>query len=268
FTLPGPTLHDTASADFLAGTQDNACDPSSACAPATYVSQTGNGELMLAPILGSEFNGPTLPTGWINLPWSSDGLSMIAGGVLVVDGARVASCATDAAGACAAGETSNTTPSAVFTSPRTLEFTAKFSGEHFQHAGFGQTFAAPSEAWAMFSTLGGDGQLYARTNTGAGSVDTPLGSARRGQFDRFRIEWNPASGQCYVDGVMVDHQPLTIDARMRPIAGSDFDASGSVVFVDWMRMTPYANSGSFLSRVFDAKTLVNWASISWTSGTP
>src|SRR5262249_51472632 len=105
-------------------------------------------------------------------------------------------------------------------------------------------------------------------NTGAGSVDTPLGSARLGQFHRFRIEWNPASVDYYVDGVMVDHQPLTIDARMRPIAGSDFDASGSVVFVDWMRMTPYANSRSFLSGVFDAKTLVNGASISWTSGTP
>jgi hypothetical protein len=55
---------------------------------------------------------------------------------------------------------------------------------------------------------------------------------------------------------------------MRPIAGSDFDAAGGVVFIEWMRMTPYAGSGSFLSRVFDAKTPVNWASISWKTKTP
>ena len=267
FTLPGPTLHDTASADFLAGTRGVTCDTSGACAASTYVAQTGDGELILAPIVGSEFTGPTLPTGWINLPWSSEGYSIIDDGVLVVDGARVASCVTDATGACVSGETASTTPSAVFTSPRTLEFSAKFSGEHFQHAGFGATFASPSEPWAMFSTLAG-GQLYARTNTEGGSVDTPLGPALLGRFHRFRIDWKPASIDYYVDGVLVDHQPLAIDARMRPIAGSDFDSSGGVVFIEWMRMTPYAGSGSFLSRVFDAKAVVNWASISWTSGTP
>src|SRR4029077_20743412 len=59
FTVPGPTLHDTASVDFLAGAQSS-----------TYVAETGDGEVILAPTSGSEFSGPTLPTGWIEVPFS------------------------------------------------------------------------------------------------------------------------------------------------------------------------------------------------------
>src|SRR4029077_1218699 len=54
FTVPGPTLHDTASVDFLAGTPDaNA-----------YIAETGDGEVILKPSFGSEFSGKGLETGW------------------------------------------------------------------------------------------------------------------------------------------------------------------------------------------------------------
>src|SRR4051812_23269034 len=163
FTVPGPTLRDTAATDFAAGTQAS-----------TYVAQTGDGEVILAPTAGSEFTGPALPTGWVEIPWSEEGYSIIDDGVLLVDGARVAYCVTDSSGVCLPGETTTTTPSAVFTAPHSLEFTANFSGDQFQHAGLAQTFGSTSEPWAIFSTLSG-GLLFARSNTGKGAIDTPLG---------------------------------------------------------------------------------------------
>ena len=96
FTVPGPTLRDTALTDFAAGTRT-----------ATYVSQTGDGEVTLAPTVGAEFNGPTLDRGWIEVPWDAAGYSNIVNGVLLVDGARVATCVTAANGACVPGETTD-----------------------------------------------------------------------------------------------------------------------------------------------------------------
>ena len=51
---------------------------------------------------------------------------------------------------------------------------------------------------------------------------------------------------------------------MRPLA-SDFTPDGSSLSVDWMRMTPYAATGTFLSRVFDAGSPSAWGNLSWTS---
>ncbi|MEO8681505.1 MAG: Ig-like domain-containing protein, partial [Vicinamibacterales bacterium] len=256
FTVPGPTLRDTAATDFAAGTTTG-----------TYVSQTNDGEVILTPTTGSEFSGPTLPSGWISLPWGSGGYSMIENGVLVVDGARVASCVTDVNGACVPGETTDSTPSAVFTPPHSLEFSARFSGDQYQHAGFAVTFSSASEPWAIFSTLGG-GALYARTNTGAGATDTFLGFGLLGSFHRFRIDWRPASVDYYVDGALVVSHAYAIAGPMRPVAASDVNPFGGNVFVDWMRMSAYTTPGSFVSRVFDANAFVDWNSIQWAANAP
>src|SRR5439155_6406826 len=159
FTVPGPTLRDTTATDFAAGTPTN-----------TYVSQTGDGEAILAPTKGSEFSGPSLPTGWIEVPWSSEGYSVIVNGVLMVDGARVASCVTAANGVCLPEDTT-TTPSAIYTAPHSLEFSANFSGDQYQHAWFAVTFGSGSEPWAIVSTLSG-GLLFPRTNAVNGGIDT------------------------------------------------------------------------------------------------
>src|SRR5207249_877425 len=68
---------DTTAADFAAGT-----------AGGTYVSQTGDGEVSLAPAAGAEFSGTALPSGWTGTPWSAGGTAGVSGGVLSVDGAR------------------------------------------------------------------------------------------------------------------------------------------------------------------------------------
>jgi hypothetical protein len=38
--------------------------------------------------------------------------------------------------------------------------------------------------------------------------------------------------------------------------------------VDWMRVTPYAKSGSFTSRVFDYGNSTNWSNVTWNALTP
>src|SRR5207247_8333140 len=124
---PGQTLRDTAPADFQAGT----------LGATTYISQTGNGEVILKPTVATEFAGSAMPAGWIEVPFSADGYSIIEGGVLLVDGARVASCATDGNGACLP-ETPASTPSAIYSPPHSLEFVANFSGDRFRHAGLAQ----------------------------------------------------------------------------------------------------------------------------------
>jgi len=256
FTVPGPTLRDTSVSDFQAGTS----------AGGTYVSQTTDGELILAPTAATEFTGPALSQGWIEVPWSPEGYSIIVDGVLLVDGARVASCAIDANGNCLP-ETTDLTQSATFTAPHTLEFTANFSGDRFQHAGLGVTFASTSEPWAIFSTLNG-GLLFARTNTGSTFIDTGLGTGLLGAFHHYKIDWKADSVDYYVDGALVASHALAVGGHMRPVAASDFNPFGGTIFVDWMRMSPYAPSGTFFSRIFDAESAVDWNSIQWRATTP
>ncbi|HMF93192.1 MAG TPA: N,N-dimethylformamidase beta subunit family domain-containing protein [Vicinamibacterales bacterium] len=258
FSMPGPTLRDTAASDFAAGS----------IGTATYVSQTDDGELILAPSVGSEFTGPALSPGWTQAPWAAGGgYSIIGGGVLRVDGARVASCSVDPNGACLP-ETFDATPSAIFSAPHRIEFTANFSGDAFQHAGLGVTFATPTEPWAIFSTLSG-GMLFARTNNGAGStLDTSLGSGLVGSFHRFAIDWKADHVDYYVDGAIVASHVLAVAGPMRPVAASDLTAAGGTIFVDWMRMSPYPATGTFDSRIFDAAATVAWNTIRWKTTTP
>src|SRR5207247_7313682 len=106
----------------------------------SYVAETGNGELMLAPAEGQEFSGSAVPAGWSWSPWTQGGSAIVAGGQLIVDGAQAGTDARYGPG-------------------RSLEFVATFSGQGFEHVGFATAFNdAP---WAMFTTFNG-GALYAR----------------------------------------------------------------------------------------------------------
>lgn len=248
FTLPGPTLHDTASADFLAGTPGSS----------TYVAETVNGEVTLKPTAAAEFSGTALPAGWSGIIWtpSQGGTFSVADGKLAVDGARVGTCDTAAIPDCESG---------IYTPGHSLEFIATFSGDPFQHAGLGVKFeGAP---WAMFSTAAG-GSLNARTLSAAGPVETALGTALLNAPHRFRIDWTASNVTYFVDGAQVASHAATITGPMRPIAASDFTPLGGNVVIDWMRMTPYTASGTFMSRVFDALAPVDWATTDWTGVIP
>ena len=127
----------------------------------TYVSNTFDGEVILAPTVGAEFDG--LPSGWTSTPWATGGTSTVAGGNVVVDGARAA---TDL----------------YYAADRSIEFYGTFSAGTFQHVGFGQLLASVAgESWAMFGTYNTSNILYARTNNNGATIDNPiteLGSGR------------------------------------------------------------------------------------------
>ena len=233
--VPFGAATDTSVAHFTAGTTG----------ASTYVSDTAGGEVILAPTVGAEFGGTTLPSGWSVNPWSGGGGANVTGGSVTVDQAAIW---TDT----------------FYTSDRSVEFVANFSDPN-QHIGFANDFN--SGQWAIFSTGASGDQLYARSNV-PGGVDTPLGAGYLDGLHRFRIEWTAESARYLIDGIEVAfHTGLTFGTSLRP-AASDSNASGSLS-IDWMRMTPYASPGTFLSRIHDAGSpAANWGALSYVADVP
>ena len=248
FTTPPPVFVDTTEADFGAGHVD----------ASTYVAKTADGEVILKPAVGAEFT-ETIPADWFVDSWDelALGTAIIQDGKLLVDGALV-------------GKDVRYEPG------RSLEFGATFTDAN-QHIGFGIDFDQP--LWAIFSSDGT--QVFARTNNGGGDTCatagprcTQLGSGAFGSPRRYRIEWTSSSVVYYIDGVQVASHGVSITAPMRPLAASDFGRNGKALVNDWFRMSPYASSGVFVSRLFDAGSTANpnttnpWGAISWQAEVP
>ena len=152
-------------------------------------------------------------------------------------------------------------------SGRAIEFVGTFSGASFQNAGFGVELDGSGESWAMFGTNASAGTLQARTlETGGSPVDVALGAQYIGSPHRFRIEWDTAV-RFYIDGTLV-HTATTVGGTMRPIA-SDYNTGGGALTIDWMRMTPYASPGTFLSRIHSAGSpAADWGALSYVADVP
>ncbi len=249
FTMPTPACFtDRTDADFGQGTATN-----------TYVSTTSDGEVILAPTVGAEFSGSTLPASWTSVLWSdgSPGGSTVSGGAVNVDGGRL-------------------TPTSLtgFAPGRAVEFVATFASAANQHVGFGTgdnsigaggMFGSIGQNWAIFSTGSTNGpNLYARVNPGA---DVSLGSGYLGAPHTYRIVWRADSVVFLVDGASVNRRAATLSAPMR-VGATDFASGGAALRLDWVRMTPYAASGMFRSRVYDAGVVTHWNTISWTANKP
>ncbi len=209
----------TATADGFSTTVNT-----SLIAPAATVRvvQTGDGEVALPATAGSEFSGTSLPADWQIMSWptTTGGSATVGNGVLTVDGSRAGTQALYGVG-------------------RSLEFTATFTGDPFQHVGFATDFSTGSP-WAVFSTREG-GNLYARTETGAGdnSEDTLLAGNWLNASHDFLINWT-ATGVTYsIDGNVVATSAKAFDAAttMRPLVG-DFDVGGGAVQVASLHLIP------------------------------
>src|SRR5262249_39304492 len=127
----------TTAADFNAGTLD----------AGAYVSQTGDGEVILKPTVGAEFSGTTLPAGWISTANVTKGSTVVGNGVVTLQGSQIVT-------------------SSLYGSGRSLEFGATMFGEPDQSVGF---------LLAHFNTktVGSTVTLYARTVT-VPLVETPI----------------------------------------------------------------------------------------------
>src|SRR5207249_4878341 len=164
------TFTDTTVADFGAGTQQTG----------TAIVQMVDGEVVLAPTVGAEFSGTTLPVGWSSLSWDPTGNLTVGGGSVTVDGARIGP----------DGGEANYGPG------RSLEFVATFRAQALQHIGFVAdfNFNAP---WAIFSTQFTTTSLYARTSDGN---DTLIPGNWLDSPHRYRIDWNTSNVVFWIDG--------------------------------------------------------------------
>jgi hypothetical protein len=209
------------------------------------ITETDDGEVILAPYTGTDFIDGKVPQGWTSSAWQGGLLPKLDGGMARLDGARLAAALT-------------------FPPGRSLELVATFPSAANIHAGFAVSLTSPP--WAIFSTGQGNA-LYARTNIGPTNVDTHLEGNWLGEPHRFRIDWEPKTIVFSIDGTEVATHAAPMTTRMRPIV-SDLTPGGDAFDVDWIRMTPYAREGTFDSRIFDADVVVDWTTVYWLADEP
>ena len=144
-----------------------------------------------------------------------------------------------------------------------LEFSATFQPVNDQAVGLGNDLS--DFPYAIFTTgLNGDPfMIYAperrqpasrrstrRSRTSACTCRTGSGSSG----PRAPIRY-------YVDGALVATHAIAIDQEIRPVI-SDYGLFGAAVKVDWIRMSTYASTGTFTSRVLDSGPGANdWATL-------
>ncbi|HEY6865850.1 MAG TPA: FlgD immunoglobulin-like domain containing protein, partial [Candidatus Eisenbacteria bacterium] len=241
-------------ADFAAGTPDTA----------TFVSDLGDGDVILKPALIEEFRGASLPPDWGTYAWISGGAATVAGGLLRADGAR----ANPDPYALTPGDSHRVV---------SVEFLATLSGDPLQHVGLGagdNTTVFNTYPWAIFSTGPGGGVVMARTNAAGTSVDVAIpgpgnepSSYWLGAPHRFRIDWSTTSVDYFIDGVLRHSEPVAVPGPMRP-AASDYAPGGGVVSVDWLRVMPFPAAGAFVSRIYDGGGISTWGNLSWSADLP
>jgi hypothetical protein len=180
----------------------------------------------------------------------------VSGGSLLVNGARFTA-----------------EPASGYGPGHSLEFVATFSTTRAQDIGFGSGEDDPPSdvfdvaPWAMLSAGLGESALMDRTWTGGAFLNHLVSSPLLGVPHDFRIHWTTTAIDYYVDDQLVDSQPVSIAGPMRP-AIRDAGGAGSPLPVSWIRMTPYASSGSFHSRVFDAGVRMAWSAVRWSASVP
>jgi hypothetical protein len=223
----------TSAADFGAGTLD----------AGAYISQTGDGEVILKPTLATEFSGTALPAGWISTANITNGTMVVGNGVVTLQGAQILTASLYGAG-------------------RSLEFAATLFGDADQTAGF---------LLAHFNTklVGSTVSLYART-INYPLVETLIPGNWFNRSHKFRIDWNATTIVYSIDDVVVATHNVAFSPLLKlPVIASDWMRNdvGKLV-VDWMRLTPYAASGAYTSKVFDAGFVAVWMNANWTAAAP
>ncbi len=235
----GSCFTDTTAADFTAGTLDNG----------TYVAQTTDGEIILAPTLGAEFiNAALPPAGWTLAPNPcADGTATVQDGQISLNCTLLASRVAYGPG-------------------HSLEFKATYvAGNPYQGGGFWRYFASP---WRGLDLGSGGNALQANTSVG---TPVPISGNPIGSPHCYRIEWASSGFTFWVDGTQVATEPATASGETMNVGLADnaWNTSDTQNFrIDWVRMTPYAGSGMFHSRVFDAGQAVTWHTLGWSADIP
>ena len=147
--------------------------------------------------------------------------------------------------------------------PRVLEFTATFRPVNNQAVGFGNDLS--DYPYAVFTT-GGSGEPFIdvrderrEPRRRRSTRRCPNVSLERPAPLPDRVDADARSSY-YVDGALVaTHAMRDRPGQMRPVI-SDYGLFGAAMKVDWLRMSPYATTGTFTSRVLDSGPGANdWA---------
>ena len=232
--MPRGEVTDCSAADFSAGSADEGA----------YIAHTLAGEVVLRPKLAGEFTGEALPEGWSATAWKEGGTATLGDGMLVLDGARVGC-------------------DPLLPGPRSLEMSAVFAARPDQHAGFGTNFV--DVPWVMFSTKWGR-RLYGRTHL-LNVEDKKLPGQWFDGAHRFRIDWNVLDIVFSIDGQRMAQLLVPVPGYMRALAGNQ-RLGTEPLRVEWMRLSPYAPSGCFASRIFHAGTTAEWHELAWEADVP
>jgi hypothetical protein len=236
FTTVGPSfsITDTTVADFAAGTVN----------AGAYVSHTTDGEIILTPAIATEFNGSAPPPGWTTTPLDGGGTATVSAGQITADGAALSF---------------NT----FLPRGQSFESDATFSTDATEAVGF---VSATASALAIFTTSNGTLHAYA-TDGVRTPTDIVIPGSWLGSPHRFRIDWGTSAIVFSIDGGQVASIALSIPTNMAP-ALFDITTGQGALKVDWIRLTPYATSGTFTSQVLNAGVAIPWTSASWTAQVP
>jgi hypothetical protein len=106
-------------------------------------------------------------------------------------------------------------------------------------------------------------------NVSGTTQDVSLGALPAG-FHDYRILPVSGSVQFSVDGTVLSTIDLTIPSGTPlRIAFSAFSGTPQPALqTDWVSLSSYASSGTFISSVFDAGSVVNWGAANWTANVP
>ena len=234
FLTPAPCPSDVTAADFGLGTLD----------ANTAISLIGDGEVILKPASGTEFSGGSLPGDWQSGTWTPGGTATVGGRRADRGWGHASTTATSAR----AARSSSSRPSRGADLPE-----RRLRGR--------RSFNSP---WVVIGMAPRRTASYARTSAGAVDASSrarpglPAPLPHRLERDQLRV----------LGGRRPDAtSPSPIASNMVAMV-SDLTVGGPALTVDWLRVTPYAASGSFTSRIFDQGGPANWGVATWTPSTP
>ncbi len=218
----------------------------------TAVAAIGDGAVILAGDFRDAYAGSMLDTNlWTSGSWSGNSYTpSLTNGVLSMPG-----------GGYVRSQSTTTRGS--------IEAVATFGTGAWQHLGYG-SLNFGGDIYLIFSTSIGDGNLYARANTGTGEQNLNLGTIPAGMHI-YRIDW--------IAGVTTDQATFLIDGVVRatftlpsnPVNLYLYQSNNgsTTLTVDTIRRAaPYSVSGSYTSCVVDAQAGNQWSTVSWNSLTP
>jgi hypothetical protein len=233
FTTLATSVGDATTADFNAGTVSSA-----------YVAQQADGEVVLAPSSATEFTGTTVPSG-MSTTIRSGGSVVVNGGVATLLNADL-------------------TTTTTYSNGRSLEVGATLG----RNQSIGWVTSSNSNVKMSFS-VNTSNQLVATVNDGFfNSASSTVATGWTAAPHKFRIEWTSSSATFYLDDVQkYTHSFTSFYSNLRPLFSDTGTTDGSLV-VDWSRVGPYASSGTFTSRVLDAKAVTAWGALTWDATVP